>query len=277
MRTFLFFIGSVLGSIAFQVSVALYPETLRDYAWLVKYVWIAWAVVWFIWLIIHPAFLGSLVRRSAAAPAPAGPQNPTQTVNVNVGGPHDVRHAQPPPRAAIPRARPNLICLGPQSTRVRFFDNTREQYFHRNTDQNGLAALIVCFRNEPKGARAEHVRVNVVYRDKDGKEIGTGIARASWLGEHMDMMDFHVGDSHCAVLVVRDEDVYVRGLLNLSNLTKERRRTVYGDVVETRVYPLSDDLKTIEVRVLSGDDLLMEPVRLDFSLIGGLPTATMIQ
>jgi hypothetical protein len=46
-------------------------------------------------------------------------------------------------------------------------------------------------------------------------------------------VDFQVGDSHCAVLVVLDRE---EG--DLSNLTKERRGTVVAD----RVYRLRGDL-----------------------------------
>jgi hypothetical protein len=215
----------------------------------------------------------------ATSPANTVTQSPslTQSPSITVSPTIHVTHPQPPqtprqqPRPAIPRSQPNLICLGPETIRAHFFDNTREQYFYRSADEKGTFILIVCFRNEPKGVRAEYVRVNVLYRDKDGNEIGTGIPRASWLGEHMEIMDFHVGDSHCAVLVVLD-----RLERDLSNLMKERRSTIYGDVVETGVYPLRDDLKTIEVRLLSGDNLLMEPVCLSFSMIDGRPTATLI-
>ena len=41
MRTFLFFVATALGSIVFQISVALYPQTLQHYGWLVKWLWVA--------------------------------------------------------------------------------------------------------------------------------------------------------------------------------------------------------------------------------------------
>jgi len=53
-----------LGSIAFQASVALYPSTLQQYGWLVKWIWIAWAAIWLIWLITHPTFVESIFGRS---------------------------------------------------------------------------------------------------------------------------------------------------------------------------------------------------------------------
>lgn len=53
MRTLLFFLGSTLGSIAFQLTVALKPQSFQSYGWAVKYVWIMWALIWLIWLATH--------------------------------------------------------------------------------------------------------------------------------------------------------------------------------------------------------------------------------
>jgi hypothetical protein len=78
MRAFLLFVVSALGSIAFQASVALYPQTLQHYAWLVRWLWIAWAAGLFIWLVTHLNFVRSLLGRSqkepfatASAPSPS--------------------------------------------------------------------------------------------------------------------------------------------------------------------------------------------------------------
>lgn len=46
--------GSVMGSAAFQISVALYPDQLQHYAFLVKWVWMACGLCWMIWLLSHP-------------------------------------------------------------------------------------------------------------------------------------------------------------------------------------------------------------------------------
>jgi hypothetical protein len=229
------------------------------------------AVIW--WIL---RWLGSR-REPVSSPANTVTQSPSLTQSPSITVSPTIHVLQPPeppkhhPRPEIPRSQPNLICLGPQTIQAHFFDDGQEQYFLRSTDKKGAFILIVCFRNEPKGIMAEHVRVNVVYRDNDGKEIGTGIPRASWFEESMDMMDFHVGDSHCAVLAVFDP---AEG--DLTNLMKERRRSEYGDILQSSVYPIGNDLRTIEVRLLSGDHLLAEPVRLSFSLTDGRPSATSI-
>jgi hypothetical protein len=230
---------------------------------------------------IGVAVLGSIwwmwKRFLRREPSPSPTNSVTQSPSITVSPTIHVTHPKPPelpkpqPRPVVPKPGPNFICLGPETIRARFFDDTHEQYFYLSPDETGTFILVVGFRNEPKGVWVENVRVNVVYRDSDGKEIGTGIARASWLGDHMDMKDFHVGDSHSAVMVVFD-----RVERDLSNLTKIRRHTVYGDVVESGKYYIRDNLKTIEVRLLSGDQLLIEPVRMSFSIADGRPTATMI-
>src|SRR5690242_457602 len=53
MRRVLFFAATTLGSIAFQVSIALWPQYLRQYAWAVKYIWIAWAICLCAWLLFY--------------------------------------------------------------------------------------------------------------------------------------------------------------------------------------------------------------------------------
>ena len=204
----------------------------------------------------------------------------TQSPSINVSPTIHLSHSQPPeppkqPRPDIPRSQPNLICLGAQTIRVHFSNNQGRQFFYETADQDAFYAVIACLRNEPSrdARRAEQVRVNMIYRDNDGNEIGTGIPRASWLGDNADMMDFHVGDRHCMLLVVREPEG------TLSNLEKERRRATdgwLGDTIKSNVYHLHEGLKTIELRVLSGNDLLMEPVRFSFSVIDGRPTATRI-
>jgi hypothetical protein len=166
-----------------------------------------------------------------------------------------------------------MICR-PQTIRVHFSNSNGHQYFYQTADQDGFDAVVAWFRNDPlpdgRGIMVGHVRVNIIYHDGSGNEIGTGIARASWLGENADMMDFHVGETQGALLVVRDSEG------KLSNLGKERRRGgFYGDTIEGVLYPLNETLRTIELRVLSGSDLLIDPIRLSFSLDNGVPKATL--
>jgi hypothetical protein len=212
-----------------------------------------------------------LRREPATSPGNTVTQTPnltqSPTININVPQPHTSQPPEQPRPAAIPRSRPNLICVGPERIRVHYFNNDKgEEYFYQTVDENGLDALVAWFRNEPgTSARGiQHVRVNIIYRDQDGKEIGAGLPRASWLGDNADTMDFHVGDSHAIIMVLRTPEG------DLSNISKRWSRgdDGWGNVIKTDIYPLHEGLKTIELRVLSDDGaLLAEPVRFSFSLV----------
>lgn len=54
MRRLLAPVGSVMASVAFQFSVAFYPEQLRDYAFLLPYLWAASILCWAAWIVTHP-------------------------------------------------------------------------------------------------------------------------------------------------------------------------------------------------------------------------------
>lgn len=173
---------------------------------------------------------------SRREPANAVTQSPSITVSptIHVGSnlPLPEPHREQP-RPVAPRSRPNLICR-PETIRVHFTNYEGRQHFYETPDQDGFYAVVARLRNDPladgRGLRAEHVRVNIIYRDDSGNEIGTGIARASWLGDNMDMMDLHVGETQSALLVVREPEG------KLSNLGKERRRGgFYGDTIKANV------------------------------------------
>src|SRR6476620_10293573 len=85
MRTTLFFAGSTVGSIAFQLSVAVWPDVFHKYAWTVKYVWLLWGVIWLVWIVTHPSIVGGWLR---AQPLPAGAgasSNVSGSPNVTAG------------------------------------------------------------------------------------------------------------------------------------------------------------------------------------------------
>src|SRR5713101_913963 len=81
MRTFLFFLGSTVGSVAFQISVALYPHYLQQYSWVIKYVWILWGVIWLTWAVTNLAFWTKLFGGGTSQSET--PALPGQAFNVN--------------------------------------------------------------------------------------------------------------------------------------------------------------------------------------------------
>ncbi len=231
---------------------------------------LAWILKW---------LFSSLLREPATSPgntvtqSPSLTQSPSITVSPTIHLTPSQAPVEPPkqPRpVAIPRSRSNLICVGPETVRVLFNSNDKgEEYFYRTDDQgdqDGSDAVVAWFRNEPgAGARGiQQVRVNIIYRDSSGKEIGAGLPRASWLEDNGDVMDFYVGDSHAVILVLR------RPGGDLSNIAKKWRRADdgMGNVITADIYPLHEGLRTIELRVLSENgDSLMEPVRFSFFMV----------
>jgi hypothetical protein len=165
MRTVLFFVGSTLGSIAFQVSVALYPQALQQYAWLVKWLWIAWAVIWITWLLLHPKLLGfplgGKTQEKMEKPETKGrfliedSFNPNFTqigspVHLHVGdiNREEARKPLPP----IEKPKPNIVSLGPP--RVIDVDPASGN-FHEVDHAAPAIALRACFRNEISTERTD--------------------------------------------------------------------------------------------------------------------------
>ena len=71
MRKIILLAATTLGSIAFQISVALWPESLRQYAWAVKYVWMLCGAAWLILLVTHPkiiALINGPARNDSTVP-----------------------------------------------------------------------------------------------------------------------------------------------------------------------------------------------------------------
>lgn len=205
--------------------------------------------------------------------APTFNNSPVISTNISpnvasVGTQPPVSQAPPEPRAV-----PNLIFLRTRVIRVTYEPNNGNELFYesRVIDNHDPRAVIACFRNEPtvrgRVLDARHVRAQIVYRDNAGQEIGNGIPRACWLDDPMDLVHFHVGESHCAILLFANPD----GALYVP--WKRRQNTGYGDVVTTQVYEFGEQaISTIEIRVLSdNNDLLLEPVVFEFSMVHDAP------
>jgi len=62
-RAILWFAGTAMGSLAFQLTVALWPEKLKNYAWAVKYLWWGWALCLLLWVVTHEKIFGARFKR----------------------------------------------------------------------------------------------------------------------------------------------------------------------------------------------------------------------
>jgi hypothetical protein len=258
-----------VGSIAFQLTVALYPDTLHTYAWLIKYVWFAWVVIWVIWLASHPQFLGRLFgggKDTPPVPTTSGPSqianpsmvaNPSMTANptINVYPPLALP-APSPARSSQPGPTPNLRLLG---TRATWFTQEQEgRPIHEDREKHfnsSIAGAVACFRNESSTektvAGVSYVRGSISFIDDDGKEIGEGISEACWV-DKFGSVDFDVRQSHCLIVAVLGSNgevccPYV-----------EEKHSSFGafDAVEGLTLPKIP--KRVEVHILRGSNLLLK-------------------
>jgi hypothetical protein len=227
MRTLLFFAGSTLGSIAFQASIALYPQTLQQYAWLVKWLWMAWAIIWIAWLLFHPKFLGSLFNGKAERPRDEHRDsvrikdsftqkqefNPVFAPKIEIGTIAPTPTSPPAPQSAVPPRKPNVHYKSARTCYLGIDEDVTGGFILREIDHDtGASGIVVCYRNEPTaGIRtASDVAVHLTLRDAEGKEIGTGVSKACWLNTPKDDIDLEPDiPQHVVLLVAEKEEVTV--------------------------------------------------------------------
>ena len=113
------------------------------------------------------------------------------------------------------------------------------------------------------------VTAKLVFRDAEGQELGQGIDRACWLEHGGTSVDFDVGHSHCAVLVVvagADKPIFVP--------YKTRVRANHRLTFVTETFKFDHPPATIELRLLSSrNELLLPAMLFDFLLADGVPSA----
>jgi hypothetical protein len=240
-------------------------------------------VLMILWVIVEYRKQRTSVRplqQPAAPPAqPAAP--PHQIINFNpviqnvqnappVGGAAGAAQPAPGPQPQVhpPEPRPNLIFLQTRVVPVTFDNAPDRQFFYesRVEDRDDPRAVLACFRNEPAAGRAvadaERVRAQVVYRNQAGNEVGVGNPRACWLDEFGDMVDFPMGDSHCAILVIMRPD----GQLLIPQQRRARANDgLGGDVLTLRFLPLNEAVSSIEVRLLDDEHGLLATNVFDFA------------
>lgn len=144
---------------------------------------------------------------------------------------------------------------------------------HSKGGPSDVTALVACFRNEPLNDRRVSdelsVTANLILRDVKNHEMGEGIARACWLEHGGASVDFDVGHSRCAVLMV------VAGAHNPIFVPyKTRVRVNHRLAFVTETFEFEHPPATIELRLLSSrNELLLPAMVFDFSLTDGVPSA----
>jgi hypothetical protein len=177
----------------------------------------------------------------------------------------DLPAHRPPPETP----RPNLLFLGAKVARIQFSATPEGGQMFVESDSPGKClAIIACFRNEPSTSQrvcsGDYVRAQVIYRDQQRMEIDNGVFAACWLRHHADMIDFDVGQSHCVLL----------GFVDGGKLVvpwKRRQRTWEGDMITLEDCTF-DGVSSLEIRLIGeNNDLLLDPVVLDFPIANGEP------
>ena len=108
------------------------------------------------------------------------------------------------------------------------------------------------------------VRAQVIYRNDKDDEIEDGVPTACWLGTDLDMIDLGVGETHCVLLGVVDNDA-------LAVPWKRRKREWNGDAIVTDEKSFKG-VARIELRLIGGlNQLLLKPIIFDFSVVDGQP------
>jgi len=284
MRAFLFFIASALGSIAFQLSVALWPQYFRNYSWAIRYVWMTWFAVWAVWLATHPTLLGRLWKSPASTSELHKPVvassvqdsfNPilTQTgptLNVNLGFPSDLAGNRS--TGEVHESKRNVVCLGAKIVNLRH-DGYQGDSFHNTAAENSIVGVVACFRNDAvygvKVDSVQRARSHLKFLNVSGTEIGTGVSRACWMGDKLDLLDG--GSSGCVIVLMA-----YNGKLIVP--WKERKRTWQGDYVVDRVLELAETPSAIEVSILDGNNqLVLAPILVDVVTEDGNITACQIR
>ncbi|SRR6266481_2151986 len=175
-----------------------------------------------------------------------------------------------PPLPEKPSKRtPNIRCLGASTNYLRqgihgngWYDDPKHE------SQESVPGAVVCFRNEAQHgkdvAAVFDVRASVTFLDDSGQEMGTGITEACWLGDSGDI-DFRLEENHCVVvlLVLRNKSLICP--------YKQYVTTSWGGGLRIDAYELFEAPKTIEIRLISKNDLLLPPCAFDVSMVDGRP------
>jgi hypothetical protein len=178
--------------------------------------------------------------------------------------------APPIAPAKIVRPNPNMIFLRTKTLNVD--GGLNDHVFFERQDETDIRAVVACFRNQPLDdqivADAGCVSAHIVYRNPNNEEVGEGIARALWLGETHNTVDFDVGESKCAILLLQAGEKLIAPY-------KRRQETHYGTAWFTEFYEFKEQIAGIELRLIgSRNEPLIRPISLTFSIDGQGPRAT---
>lgn len=230
------------------------------------------------WIIKKPKPSVESIQQTAS-PSLAQSANPSITQQVIVHPP--AQYQEPRPQKARPLApmgtikSSNIVFLRTRTAIVAgsSLDGVLLEKRNSKGGTSDVTALVACFRNEPLNDRRVSdelsVTANLILRDVKNHEMGEGIARACWLEHGGASVDFDVGHSRCAVLMV------VAGAHNPIFVPyKTRVRVNHRLTFVTEEFRFEHPPATIELALLSSrNELLLPAMVFDFSLTDGVPSA----
>jgi hypothetical protein len=279
--------AATVTSVAFQASLAIWPDLLKEYTWMVKYIWGLAVALWIVTGILY--FLRAPRPDLTQSQSPSStPQALASGITFNISptissqiNPVIKQHSDLAPSVAPPLRRattpePNLIFLSTRTIHVRYAEPELYSlgvFSESSMSGNDPAAVVACFRNEPRDdsrvAEAAHVRAQILCRNSHGNEIGMGASRACWLEEEHDFVDIAVGESRCVML-----SVFYGGKVIL--LTRKRaRKGGYDEVSKPVVVELSEVPTELELRLIADltGETLVSPIVFEFELTDSKPRA----
>jgi hypothetical protein len=220
--------------------------------------------------------------QQTASPSLAQTAKPSITQQVIVHPPS--QYEEPKPQQAPPPAptgtikSSNIVFLRTRTAIVTgsSLDGVLSEKRNSKGGTSDVTALVACFRNEPLNDRRVSdelsVTANLIFRDVENHELGEGIARACWLEHGGASVDFDVGHSRCAVLMV------VAGAHNPIFVPyKARVRVNHRLTFVTEAFRFEPPPATIELRLLSSrNELLLPAMLFTFSLVDGVPSANLL-
>lgn len=197
MRTWIAAVATTVASVAFQISVAVWPNLLQQHAGWVKYLWLISGGFWLVWFVSHPRIHSLISGDPPLPPVPPLPADP----------PHlESSDGEPLSASPIRRPTPRLVASKPTVSPVGY-----DIYGVWKVWQGDLEAILLEIRNDPgeQGtvvAAAEDLVVNISaeYASINRPSV---VSRAFWLGHQLNEIDLEPGEKCSALLAVRRHDI----------------------------------------------------------------------
>jgi hypothetical protein len=271
----IFSLATGAASVAFQLSLAIWPDKLQHYAWAVKYVWMFCAALWVLLLLSYLFTRDGIDSRGANLPSGLAPPgitvnvSPTISATFSAGQSSAPENRPQPPAATAAVATDdisNLLCIKGEIASVAEGAFCLEKVSLTDAVDAGDPAAVVTIANDPIGNKTTteaDVRASIVFLDKQGNERRR-VSSGCWRGVYQQGTTFRAGDVHELFLIGRDHRY---GLCSFANPRRFNpfREGRWGGAEFTPLDPiaLEDTDYLIQVQLLGTDGRLLRTITLD--------------